>query len=109
MDGLATDCADPKAFAMSITYDSMAPNLERGDCVILMPSVKPRHGDLVGAKHRVHGEMVRIYNMEPDGKIRLSAYNPAWKDLLDTRDSFEWICPVHSSVRNYRKDSENES
>lgn len=98
-EAVPTCCPDPHAFALAIEGDSMQPNYQSGDFVIVMPSTPPRNGCLVVANFRDHGVMFRRYHAGPGGKVRLTAYNPIYPVHEGQDADFHWIYPVHSTLK----------
>jgi len=92
-------CADPKAFGLTVEGDSMQPNYQAGDVVIVMPSVPPRNGCLVVAKLKTDGIVFRRFHVAPGDTIRLTAYNPIYPPFEGKEENFHWIYPVHSTVK----------
>lgn len=93
---LAFDPKDPKAFAVKLAGDSMAPRFEAGDVAIVYPSKPPKNGGVVIARlNDDHGGdvMLKLYQASGDS-ITLSSYNAAYPPMTFTRAAFAWIYPV---------------
>lgn len=93
---LAFDVSDPKAFAVTLSGDSMAPIYTPGDVAIVNPSSKPRNGMVVIARlNDKHGADVMFKLFQASGsKVVLSSYNPAYPPMEFAPDAFHWIYPV---------------
>ncbi len=93
---LAFDVKDPKAFAVTLSGDSMAPIYTPGDVAIVNPSSKPRNGMVVIARlNDGHGADVMFKLFQASGsKVVLSSYNPAYPPMEFSSDAFNWIYPV---------------
>lgn len=92
-------CADPHAFGLVVEGDSMQPNYQSGDILIMMPSTPPRNGCLVVAKYKTDGVVFRRYHSGAEGVVRLTAYNPIYPPHDGSVDDFHWIYPVHSTLK----------
>lgn len=101
---LAIDCADPKAFAVKLSGDSMQPKYDAGDKAIVFPSAQPYNGDVVLAKLKEeHGGdvMIKLYQSS-GGTVTLSSYNPVYKDIVWPRTAFAFIYPVDQILHSLR-------
>jgi SOS-response transcriptional repressor LexA len=96
---IATSCMDRKAFGLVIDGDSMVPNCQPQDVCILMPSEEPRNGCLVAAKLHDDGVVLRRFTRMADGRVRLIAYNTLYPPLEYAPSAFDWLWPVHSTMR----------
>ncbi len=93
---LAIDCKDPKAFAVTLSGNSMESVYSPGDVALVYPSSPPRNGMLVIARlDAEHGSdvMFKIYQAA-SGKVTLSSYNPAYPPMEFAPEHFAWIYPV---------------
>ncbi|MBB5037119.1 S24 family peptidase [Prosthecobacter dejongeii] len=93
---LAFDVKDPKAFAVTLSGDSMAPVYTPGDVAIVSPGAKPRNGMVVIARlNDGHNADVMFKLFQASGnKVVLSSYNPAYPPMEFTPEAFSWIYPV---------------
>jgi len=96
---LPSTCTDPHAFGLVVEGDSMQPNYQSGDILIMMPSTPPRNGCLVVAKYKTDGVVFRRYHSGAEGIVRLTAYNPIYPPHDGSVDDFHWIYPVHSTLK----------
>jgi SOS-response transcriptional repressor LexA len=101
MRRVPADTDDPQAFGVDIVGDSMAPNYREGETAILTPNHRPQNGDVVVARLRDGGVLMKIYHTV--GKlIRLTSYNPAYPPLDFPQEDFEWIYPVDTVIKQVR-------
>jgi SOS-response transcriptional repressor LexA/transcriptional regulator with XRE-family HTH domain len=100
---VATTSRDKKALALRVEGDCMLPEIKPGDAVIFEPSFPPTNGNVVVAKLKDDGVMVRIYTKLVDGRIRLTTHRPDSYPAIDCRPSdLHWIYPVRDLVRRFR-------
>jgi transcriptional regulator with XRE-family HTH domain len=93
---LAFNPADPRAFAVTLSGDSMIPRIEPGDVALIYPSKPPKNGCVVIARlNEDNGGdvMLKLYQSNGD-RITLSSYNPAYPPMQYSRADFAWIYPV---------------
>lgn len=93
---LAFNPADPRAFAVTLSGDSMIPRIEPGDVALIYPSKPPKNGSVVIARlNEDNGGdvMLKLYQSNGD-RITLSSYNPAYPPMQYSRADFAWIYPV---------------
>ena len=102
-DRIPTDVRDPKAVAIEVRGDSMEPHIRQGDRVVVLPSQEPRNGDIVVAKFKDDGIVIKLYH-ESDGgrRVNLASFNPLYPPTDYSRDEFEVIVPVDSLVKRIR-------
>lgn len=99
---IVSDCPDPKAFALEVEGDSMAPYYQPGDVVVVMPSFRPYDESVVVAKLTNGEVMLKILQMPQASaeELHLVSYN---KDLYRPKiirpDDLQFIFPVYSSMR----------
>lgn len=101
---VAFNCKDPKAFAVRLSGDSMAPKYDAGDTAIIYPSHQPRNGDVVLARlDDAHGAdvMVKVYQSSA-GNVTLNSYNPVYQPMSWPRSAFAFIFPVAQVTKNLR-------
>lgn len=85
---------DPEAFVLAMWGDSMLPEIKPADELTVSPNARIESGDVVFAK-KVNGEiMVRLYFERPQGKLMLSAYNPAFPPMEHARSDFQTLAAV---------------
>jgi len=93
---LAFNPQDPKAFAVTLSGDSMIPRIEPGDVALIYPSKPPKNGCVVIARlNEDNGGdvMVKLYQANGE-RVTLSSYNPAYPPMQYSRADFAWIYPV---------------
>ena len=85
---------------MIVDGDSMYPQIEHGDKLVVMKDEEPRNGCYVVAKFKHdEGVMVRRYQIlsAPKGKpekVRLSPYNEHYLATEHHVSEFDWLLPV---------------
>lgn len=74
-----SDCASHESFALRVIGQSMAPEFDEGEIIIIEPEGHARDGSFVLAQHA--GEWI-FRQLRGDGtRWWLHAVNPAWPDL----------------------------
>jgi phage repressor protein C with HTH and peptisase S24 domain len=98
---IPTDCPDENAFGLIIEGDSMTPNYQSGDVVVVMPGQAPRTNGLVVA--RIHDQEVVfkvLTLMKGSRPFRLTSYNHQIYHPRDLRqDEVTWIYPAYEVRR----------
>jgi phage repressor protein C with HTH and peptisase S24 domain len=88
------EVADPHAYALEISGDSMEPVYRDGDVVIVSPGLAPRRGDRVVVKTR-HGEvMAKMLRRRTAQRIELKSLNPEHPDRVLAADEVEWVARI---------------
>ena len=98
---LAMNTTDPKAFAVTLSGDSMTPRFEPGDVAVVYPSKPARNGCVVIAKLNDENGgdvMLKLFQAAGD-KVILSSYNQVYQPLEFPRAAFQWIYPVASVTK----------
>jgi SOS-response transcriptional repressor LexA len=72
-------CSGSESFALRVLGNSMAPEFEEGDIVVIEPGGLARDGSFVLARHG--GEWIFRQLLGAGTSWRLHALNPAWPDL----------------------------
>jgi SOS-response transcriptional repressor LexA len=114
-DGLETLAADPalspRAFALVIRDESMAPDFREGDKIILEPDVAPQPGDLVIAKLDQDAEAL-FRKFRPRGAdaagvptVELVPLNADWPTFTISPDNPGRILATMVEHRRYRRRS----
>lgn len=101
---LAINCKDPKAFAVTLSGDSMTPKYDPGDTAIIYPSFQPRNGDVVLARlvdERGGDVMIKVYQCSGE-TVTLSSYNPVYQPTTFPRSAFAILYPVAQITKNLR-------
>jgi phage repressor protein C with HTH and peptisase S24 domain len=96
------DPADPKAFAIALEGDSMAPKYEAGDIAVLYPSFPPRNGDVVVARLRNEDVMCKLFQSAGD-EVILSSYNQVYQPLRLPRSELLFCYPVAKVMKTLRR------
>lgn len=96
-----TDCPDENAFGLIIEGDSMAPNYQPGDIIVVMPSQQPRTNGLVAARMQNQEVVFKMFAVLQGGRTyRLTSYNHQVYQPRDLRqDEITWIYPVYEARR----------
>lgn len=96
---------DPKAVAIRIRGDSMAPRYLEGDIAVLACSDAPQNEDLVIA--RLHNEGVVFKKLQivdaARGVFRLISFNDKYASMDRTADQFAFLYPVDSVIQKLRR------
>ena len=99
----------PRAFALVIRDESMAPEFREGDRIIVDPEVTPQPGDFVIAKLDRDGEATfkkfRERGADADGatRIELVPLNPDWPTLAINTETPGRIIGTMVEHRRYRR------
>ena len=72
--------ADPQAYALEISGDSIVPVFRDGDTVIVSPAASIRHGDRVVVKTSYGEVMAKILLRQSTKRIELISINQAHED-----------------------------
>lgn len=100
---LAIGVDDSKAFAVEIDGNSMSPQLEPGDRVIVAPSWTPRAGDTVIAR-TVDGDVFcKLFTRQSGGKLVLVSVNVNHPPITLSPEEIVWIYPVAQVTKNLRR------
>lgn len=97
-----TDCKDPNCFALRVEGDSMAPNFQPGDLIVVAPNSEPRNGNVVVAKLREEESVLfKLYHQvgADAGAVRLTSFNPAYPPLEFPKKKFRFIYPMYEMRR----------
>jgi SOS-response transcriptional repressor LexA len=100
---LALNVKDPKAYALEIRGDSMSPQINEGDHVIVCPTWEPRSGDVVIAKTKDGDAMCKVLQTANGERIKLLSYNPLHPTMEFSKDELQWIVPVGQITKNLRR------
>ena len=97
-----TECRDPKAFAVRLEGDSMAPAYAEGDLLIVQPGEEIYSGCLAVIKMHSDGYVFRRIEIRKDF-LRLIPLNPQWpSEELPTSD-IAWAYPLYGMWRQVWK------
>ncbi len=88
-----------RAFVLRIQGDSMEPRCLNGDCVVVLPDREAQTGNLVVAKFKKDGVVLRRYTLTSKARIRLTPYNSFYEATEHSPSEFHWIYPVQSTIR----------
>ncbi len=86
--------ADPYAYAVEITGDSMEPVFRDGDIVIVSPEASIRRGDRVVVRTTNGEVMAKILQRESAKKIELLSINVAHEDRSLAVEEVDWMARI---------------
>lgn len=90
---VAFDAKDPRAFAVQIRGDSMAPQYGEGTIAVCYPSHRPRNDNLVIAKLRDGAVLFKRVQFAA-GEVIFHSINTAYKPMKYDERDLVWIYPV---------------
>jgi transcriptional regulator with XRE-family HTH domain len=93
---IAFDAEDARAFAVTITGDSMEPSFAPGDVAIVYPSRPAVNGNLVLARTREGEVFLKRLTVLRPGEFRFSSYNAVYPAFDRRREELAWLFPVAS-------------
>ena len=85
------DVADPNAYALEISGDSMEPVFRDGDMVIVSPAAPIRRGDRVAVRTVAGEVMAKQLARRSAKRIELLSLNPAHPDLTFELSEVSWV------------------
>lgn len=86
--------ADPNAYALQVSGNSMEPVYRAGDIVVVSPAAQVRVGDRVVVKTHGGEVMVKVLTKRSTRRIELSSLNPAYPvRQIELRD-VAWIARI---------------
>jgi transcriptional regulator with XRE-family HTH domain len=91
---LAFDGQDERAFAVTITGDSMEPPFAPGDVAIVYPGRIAANGNLVLGKTRDGEVFFKRLTVLRAGEFRFSSYNPVYPPFDRGAGELAWLYPV---------------
>lgn len=103
---IETDTKDPNALGLIVEGDSMDPEYQEGDRIVVAPNAEARNRDVVVARLMEEGSAMlkRFYRTGPEGKtIRLESTNPNYSPIIRERSEFRFIYPVVDMRRKPRR------
>jgi len=97
-----TTVQDRKAFAVTVSGDSMIPEFKPGDHVVVSPSSRPELGKPVIVR-TVHGDVLcKFFQTKDGGKVViLSSVNSNYSPIEIPMSEIAWIYPIKEVRRNY--------
>lgn len=93
---IPTDCRDPKAFGVHLEGDSMRPQFDDGDLLVLMPSQEVYSGCFAVARFVDDGVVFRRIEFTGN-QIQLVPLNERYQVTTHSREDFSWVYPVWGS------------
>jgi phage repressor protein C with HTH and peptisase S24 domain len=88
------DGADPHAYALEVSGDSMEPVFRDGDIIIISPEKDVRRGDRVVAKSRQGEVLAKILGRMTATKVELKSINPDYEDREFLPSELSWISKI---------------
>ncbi len=88
------EVADPHAYALEISGDSMEPVYRDGDVVIISPQLAPRRGDRVVVKTRQGEVMAKMMRRRTAQRLELKSLNPEHPDRVLAAEEVDWIARI---------------
>jgi phage repressor protein C with HTH and peptisase S24 domain len=85
------EVADPNAYALEISGDSMEPVYRDGDLVIVSPAAPLRRGDRVVARTHAGEVMAKELARRSARRIELKSLNPAYPDFSFDLSQMMWM------------------
>ena len=86
--------SDPRAYALEITGDSMAPVYRDGDIVIVSPEASIRRGDRVVVKTKEGEVLAKLLMRQTASSIALQSFNPLHEDRVLAIEEIEWLARI---------------
>ncbi|MDX1715468.1 MAG: helix-turn-helix transcriptional regulator [Anderseniella sp.] len=86
--------ADPNAYALEISGDSMEPVYRKGDTIIVAPNATLRRGDRVVAKTRDGEVLAKVLERETARTVELASFNPSHPLRTLERHNIEWMARI---------------
>ncbi|MBI1238681.1 MAG: helix-turn-helix transcriptional regulator [Alphaproteobacteria bacterium] len=90
----APGVADPHAFALKITGDSMEPVYRSGDVIIVSPGAQVRRGDRVVVKTTAGEVLAKILSKRTNASVTLSSFNPQTDDRVLAAGDILWMSRI---------------
>jgi phage repressor protein C with HTH and peptisase S24 domain len=102
---VSAEIDDPKAVAVRIRGDSMAPRYQAGDIAVLACSDAAKNDDIVIAKLRDEGIVFKkLQIVDPQRQLyRFISFNDQYAPLDRTADKIVWLYPVDSVIQKLRR------
>ncbi len=88
------DIADPGAYALKISGNSMTPVYRDGDLIVVSPASRIRRGDRVVVKTREGEVMAKELRRKSAGRIDLHSFNRQAEDRLLAAGDVEWMARI---------------
>ncbi|MBY0336626.1 MAG: helix-turn-helix transcriptional regulator [Acetobacteraceae bacterium] len=85
------EIADPNAYALEISGDSMEPVYRDGDAVLVSPAAPVRRGDRVVVRTRLGEVMAKELRRQSARRIELGSLNPAHPDYSFDLADLAWM------------------
>ncbi len=86
--------ADPQAYALEVSGDSMEPMYREGDILVVSPTEPVRRNDRVVVKTLEGEVMAKVLARKTANKIELKSFNPAHQDRAFDIKDIDWIARI---------------
>ncbi len=86
--------ADPNAYALEISGDSMEPVYRAGDIIVVSPNASVRRGDRVVAKTADGQVLAKALGRRTQGEIELLSLNPAYETIRVPARELVWLARI---------------
>jgi SOS-response transcriptional repressor LexA len=103
---IPTESKDPNALGLIVEGDSMDPEYQAGDRIVIAPNAEPRNRDVVVARLKEEGAAMlkRFFRTGPEGKtVRLESTNRDYPPIVREISDFRFIYPVVEMQRKARR------
>ncbi len=103
-ESVTVEINDPRAIAVRVRGDSMAPDIMEGDIVVASTSDKAEDEQIVIARLRDEGVVLKKLKIVDAAArlFRLVSLNPKYPPIDRTEDQFFWIYPVDQLIKRMR-------
>lgn len=91
------DCpgiADPAAYALAITGESMLPAYREGDLIVVSPAAEIRRGDRVVTRTTDGEIMAKVLARRSPQEIELHSFNPNFPPRILQANSLAWMARI---------------
>lgn len=88
------DNADPHAYALEVSGDSMEPVYRDGDIIIVSPEKEVRRGDRVVVKTRNEEVLAKTLGRKTATRIELRSINPEYGDRDLSIEEVDWLSKI---------------
>jgi phage repressor protein C with HTH and peptisase S24 domain len=85
------EIADPNAYALEISGESMAPVFRDGDIVVVSPAAPIRRGDRVVLRTRMGEVMAKELRRQSAKRVEVASLNPAHPDFSFDLQDVAWV------------------
>lgn len=94
-----TEVNDARAFAIRVKGDSMTPLISEGDMVVVTPSEEARSEQVVVAKLRDQGVVLKRIRRRGGGAIEFHSSNPFYPPFVVSAADVVWMYPAAQLIK----------